>query len=76
MRAKPVERPPPIILECVSLQYTKGNLETKEDNALIVSNVVLLAKKILNIFLGDGSTLGMNHFNGLYMKKAFQENTI
>ena len=65
MRAKPVERPPPIQLQFKFLFYTEGNLETEEDNALIISNVVLLAKKILNIFLGDGSTLGMNHFNGL-----------
>ena len=65
MRAKPVERPPPTQLSTHILYLTKSNLETKEDNALIISNVVLLAEDVLNIFLRDGSTLRMKNFNSL-----------
>ena len=65
MRAKPVERPPPTQLSTHILYLTKSNLETEEDNALIISNVVLLAEDVLNIFLRDGSTLRMKNFNSL-----------
>ena len=65
MRAKPVERPPPLILSRSRKQITESDLEAEEDHSLIVSNVVLLAKKILNIFLGNRSTLRVNNFNGL-----------
>ena len=65
MRAKPVERPPPTQLSTHILYLTKSNLETEEDNALIISNVVLLAEDVLNIFLRDRSTLRMKNFNSL-----------
>ena len=65
MRAKPVERPPPTQLYTPILNLTESNLETEEDNALIISNVVLLAEDVLNIFLRDGSTLRMKNFNSL-----------
>ena len=65
MRAKPVERPPPIQLQPLDIQNTKSNLETEENNGLIVSNVVLLAEDVLNVFLGDRSTLRVKNFNGL-----------
>ena len=65
MRAKPVERPPPTQLSTHILYLTKSNLETEEDNALIIGNVVLLAEDVLNIFLRDGSTLRMKNFNSL-----------
>ena len=65
MRAKPVERPPPIKLQPEIKTNTESNLETEENDGLIVSNVVLLAKNVLNVFLGDRSTLGVKNFNGL-----------
>ena len=64
MRAKPVDLPPPIIT-LIDNQNTKGNLETKKNNSLIVSNVVLFAKKILNVFLRNGGTLRMKNFDSL-----------
>ena len=70
MRAKPVERPPPTQLSTHILYLTKSNLETEEDNALIISNVVLLAEDVLNIFLRDGSTLRMKNFNSLHVIHA------
>ena len=45
--------------------FTESNLEAKEDDGLIVLHVVLFAKVVLNLLLGHGSTLGMNHLNGL-----------
>ena len=66
MRAKPVERPPPIKSPPLTIQNTESNLETEENDGLIVSNVVLLAKKILDIFLRDRSTLRVENFNGLF----------
>ena len=65
MRAKPVERPPPIQLQPLDIQNTESNLETEEDDSLIVGNVVLLAEDVLNVFLGDGGTLRVKNFNGL-----------
>ena len=65
MRAKPVERPPPIKLQPEIQTNTESNLETEENDGLIVSNVVLLAKNVLNVFLGDGGTLRVKNFNGL-----------
>ena len=65
MRAKPVERPPPTQLYTYILYHTESNLETEEDNTLIISNVVLLAEDVLNIFLRDRSTLRMKNFNSL-----------
>lgn len=65
MRAKPVERPPPTWSSTHILYLTESNLETEEDNALIIGNVVLLAEDVLNIFLRDGSTLRMKNFNSL-----------
>ena len=65
MRAKPVERPPPIKLQLEIQTNTKSNLETEENDGLIVSNVVLLAEDVLNVFLGDRSTLRVKNFNGL-----------
>ena len=44
---------------------TESNLETEEDNALIVGNVVLLGEDALKLVLGDRSTLGVNNLNGL-----------
>ena len=44
---------------------TESNLETEEDDSLIVGNVVLLAEDVLNVFLGDGGTLRVKNFNGL-----------
>ena len=76
MRAKPVERPPPIKLQPEIQTNTESNLETEENDSLIVSNVVLLAKNILNVFLGDGSTLGVKNFNGLLVIEEKCESTI
>ena len=45
---------------------TEGNLETEEDDGLIVLHVVLLAKVSLNLLLGDGSTLGVDNLDGLH----------
>ena len=44
---------------------TESNLETEEDDSLIVGNVVLLAEDVLNVFLRDRSTLRVKNFNGL-----------
>ena len=44
---------------------TKSNLESEEDDGLIVLHVVLFAKVSFNLLLGHGGTLGMNHLNGL-----------
>ena len=67
MRAKPVERPPPTQLYAYILNLTESNLETEEDNTLIISNVVLLTEDVLNIFLRDRSTLRMKNLYSLHV---------
>ena len=76
MRAKPVERPPPIKLQLEIQTNTESNLETEENDGLIVSNVVLLAEDVLNVFLGDGGTLGVKNFNGLLVISQNTRTTI
>ena len=49
----------------LSQLITKSNLETEEDDGLIVLHVVLSAEVSLNLLLGHRGTLGMNHLNGL-----------
>ena len=44
---------------------TESNLETEEDNALIVGNVVLLGEDALKLVLGDGRALGVDNLDGL-----------
>ena len=44
---------------------TKSNLESEEDDGLIVLHVVLFAKVVLNLLLRDGSTLRVDNLNGL-----------
>ena len=55
---------------------TKSNLETEEDDGLIVLHVVLSAEVSLNLLLRDGSALGVNHLNGLTHKQQLSQNTI
>lgn len=55
---------------------TEGNLETEEDDGLIVLHVVLLAEVSLNLLLGDGSALGVNNLNGLRNEKQTRAITI
>ena len=76
MRAKPVERPPPIKLQPEIKTNTESNLETEENDGLIVSNVVLLAENVLNVFLGDGGTLRVKNFNGLLVISQNTRTTI
>ena len=76
MRAKPVERPPPIKSPPLTIQNTESNLETEENDGLIVSNVVLLAEDVLNVFLGDGGTLRVKNFNGLLVIPQNSQTTI
>ena len=44
---------------------TESNLESKQDDALIVLNVVLLSKSSLKLLLRYRSTLGMDDFDSL-----------
>jgi hypothetical protein len=46
-------------------EHTEGNLETKENNALLVSNLVLLGNEGLKVILRHRSTLGVNHLKSL-----------
>ena len=55
---------------------TESNLESEEDNALIVSDVVLLGQNVLKLVLGDRSTLRMDHLNGLAPKLTPTSQTI
>ena len=55
---------------------TESNLETEENDGLIVLHVVLLAEVSLNLLLGNGSTLGMNHLNGLSDNRGKSRQTI
>ena len=55
---------------------TESNLETEEDNALIVGNVVLLGEDALKLVLGDGSALGMDNLNGLRAHSPNKQITI
>lgn len=55
---------------------TEGNLESEEDNALIILHVVLLGKDVLKLILGHGGTLGMNHLDGLGFTTTLQKQTI
>ena len=57
-------------------QTTESNLESEEDNALIVSDVVLLGQNVLKLVLGDRSTLGMDHLDGLAPNFATTSQTI
>ena len=60
----------------LSQLITKSNLETEEDDGLIVLHVVLSAEVSLNLLLGDGSALGVNHLNGLSRYWQKERNTI
>ena len=55
---------------------TESNLESEEDNALIVSNVVLLGKDALELVLGHRSTLRMNYLDGLSLIPILTQQTI
>ena len=57
-------------------QVTESNLETEEDNALIVGNVVLLGEDAFKLVLGDGSALGMDNLNGLRAHSPNKQITI
>ena len=55
---------------------TKSNLETEEDNALIVGNVVLLGEDALKLVLGDGRALGVDNLDGLRAHSLNRQITI
>ena len=50
----------------LSQLITKSNLETEEDDGLIVLHVVLFAEVSLNLLLRDRSALRMNNLDGLF----------
>ena len=57
-------------------QITEGNLESEEDDALIVSHVVLLGQDALKLVLGHGSALGMDNLNRLPRQSEKPQTTI
>ena len=55
---------------------TESNLESKQDDALIVLNVVLLSKSSLKLLLRYRSTLGMDDFDSLVCHSRTSNRTI
>ena len=51
-------------------------MESEEDNALIIGNVVLLGKDALKLILRHGGTLGMNDLNSLGITSSLHKQTI
>ena len=61
-----MDLPPPIHYNIPITLITESNLETEENDGLIVLHVVLFAKVVLYLLLRDGSTLRMNDLNSLF----------
>ena len=62
-----MDLPPPIHYNIPITLITESNLETEENDGLIVLHVVLFAEVSLDLLLGNRSTLGVNNLNGLQM---------
>ena len=58
------------------MQNTESNLESEEDDALIVGHVVLLGQDALQLVLGHGGALGVDNLNRLRAKEANAQITI